>query len=225
MQHIDPYRKKPSQPRSEGTIEAIFEAAARILQTQGLGRFNTNAIARVAGVSIGTLYQYFPDKNAILIAMARRELNKVSQAIIGSINAELTPDDSELGRSVVRALLKAFGGRQRMRKVLIEALIANGLSDELTRPVEEVLQTILTRQSRSQGGYFKTLTPIGLYVMTRAMIGAIRSAVMEQSSHLGTAAFENELVKLFFYCAHSGSDDLPRFDQLPWSTPSIDKNP
>jgi AcrR family transcriptional regulator len=206
MQHVDPYRRKPRQSRSEETIEAIFEAAARILQAQRLDGFNTNAIAGVAGVSIGTLYQYFPNKNAILIAMSLRELDKVSHTIIRSINAESTSDDRELGRVVIRTLLKAFGGRQRMRKVLIEALIINGLFDELTKPVEKVVQTILTQQSRSQGGHFKTLTPIGLYVMTRAVIGTIRSAVMEQSAHLGTAAFENELVKLFLYCVYSGSD-------------------
>lgn len=205
-QPIDPYRKKPTQSRAEGTIEAVFEAAARILQTQGPDGFNTNAIAKLAGVSIGTLYQYFPNKNAVLIAMARRELDKVSQTVIRSIDAEFSSDDSELGRIVVRTLLKAFGGRQRMRKVLIEALIANGLSDELTRPIENVVQTILAQQSQSQREHFKELTPIGLYVMTRAVIGAIRSAVMEQSAHLGTSEFEDELVKLFLYYVRPGSD-------------------
>jgi AcrR family transcriptional regulator len=206
MQHIDPYRKKPVQSRSEGTVEAIFEAAARILQTQGPSGFNTNAVAKLAGVSIGTLYQYFPNKSAILIAIAQRELDKVSQAIIRDIDSEAASDDSELGRTVVRTLLKAFGGRQRMRKVLIEALIANGLSDELTQPIEKVVQAILAQHSQSPGKHFQMLTPIGLYVMTRAVIGTIRSVVMEQSAHLGTAAFEDELVRLFLYCVRPRSD-------------------
>lgn len=198
MQQIDTYRKKPKQSRAKNTIEAVFEAAARILQTQGLDGFNTNAIARLAGVSIGTLYQYFPNKNAILIAMARRELDNVSHTIIRSIDADFSAD-SELARAVVRALLKAFGGRQRMRKVLIEALIVSGLSDELTRPIETVVQNLLTQQSQSQGTHFRTLTPAGLYVMTRAVIGTIRSAVMEQSDYLETIAFEDELVGLLLY--------------------------
>ncbi|HDX8381081.1 TPA: TetR/AcrR family transcriptional regulator [Aeromonas salmonicida] len=200
MQEFDIYRKKPVQTRSEETVEAVYEAAARILQAQGLDRFNTNSIAKLAGVSIGTLYQYFPNKNAILIAMARRELNKVSQTIIRSIDLEIASDDNELARVIVRTLLKAFGGRQRMRKILIEALISNGLSDELTRPIEKVVQMMLTRQSQLPDKHVKTLTPINLYVMTRAVIGTIRSAVMEQSDYLGTVAFEDELVGLFFYC-------------------------
>ena len=199
MQPADPYRKTPRQSRSKETIEVVFEAAARILQTRALAEFNTNAIARLAGVSIGTLYQYFPNKNAILIAMAQRELDKVSQEIVSRVAAEYTRDASELARTVVRALLKAFGGRQRARKALIEALVANGLSDELAKPIDHVVRTILGQKPQSQGEHFKTLTPVALYVMTRAVIGTIRSAVMEQSDYLGTDAFEDELVKLFLY--------------------------
>jgi len=200
MKPIDSYRKKPIQVRSQETIEIIFEASARILQTKGLSEFNTNAVAKLAGISIGTLYQYFSNKNAILIAMARRELDKVSQKIIHNITIEYTADAEALGRVVVLALLKAFGGRQVARKVLIEALIANGLSDELSKPIEHVVQVIVDQQSQLGREQFMSLTPIGLYVMSRAVIGTIRSAVMEQSSYLGTEALEEELVKLFMYC-------------------------
>lgn len=202
MKPIDPYRKKPTQARSEETIEIVFEATARILQTQGLSEFNTNAVAKLAGISIGTLYQYFPNKNAILIAMARRELDKVSQKIIDSITAEYASDATTLARVVVRALLKAFGGRQVARKVLIEALIANGLSDELSKPIERVVQVIVEQQSKLGHQQFMRLAPIGLYVMSRAVIGTIRSAVMEQSAYLGTEALEDELVMLFLYCVN-----------------------
>lgn len=203
MQDTDLYRKKPVQSRSEATVEVIFEASAQILQTRGLDAFTTNAIAKLAGVSIGTLYQYFPNKRAILIAMAQRELNKVSQSIITNIGSEVVADDTELGRNIVRTLIQAFGRRQRMRKVLIEALIAYGLSDELTRPIENVIKSILSQHSQPFSEHFHMLPPIGLYVMTRAMIGTIRSAVMEQSAHLDTAIFEDELVRLFLYCMRS----------------------
>jgi len=67
-------RRSPRQARSRAACEAIVEAAAQILERDGPGALNTNAVAERAGVSIGTLYQYFPDKQAILIAAARREL-------------------------------------------------------------------------------------------------------------------------------------------------------
>ena len=66
-------RKQPRQARAHHTVEAIIEASARILEQQGDGAFTTNAVAELAGVSIGTLYQYFPDKDALLGALIARE--------------------------------------------------------------------------------------------------------------------------------------------------------
>jgi len=66
-------RKQPRQTRARHTVETIIEASARILEEQGHGGFTTNAVAELAGVSIGTLYQYFPDKNALLGALIARE--------------------------------------------------------------------------------------------------------------------------------------------------------
>ncbi len=64
-------RKQPVQARSQATCAAIKEAAARILVTRGIEALNTNLIAETAGVSVGTLYQYFPSKQAILAELIR----------------------------------------------------------------------------------------------------------------------------------------------------------
>lgn len=68
-------RRRPSQARSRATWDAIVEAAAQVLEREGPAGFNTSRVAERAGVSIGTLYQYFPDKQAILLAAAEREVS------------------------------------------------------------------------------------------------------------------------------------------------------
>ena len=66
-------RKTPLQSRSRATVDAVLSAAAHILESQGVGAMNTNAVAERAGVSIGSLYQYFASKDAILVALIERE--------------------------------------------------------------------------------------------------------------------------------------------------------
>ncbi|MEY8827225.1 TetR/AcrR family transcriptional regulator [Sedimentitalea sp. XS_ASV28] len=196
MQAMDSYRKFPKQARAKATVDAILEAAARILQADGAVAANTNAIARIAGVSIGTLYQYFPDKNAILIALARQELALTGKAVSARMVGTTQPAELvDPLRESIRALIQGFQGRLRTRKALIEALIANGLTDELTRPVDLAMGEILTNRPQSAAGA-QELRPVTVYVLTRAIVGAIRSAVMEESPHLGTQEFEDELVRL-----------------------------
>ena len=67
-------RKKPSQARSQVTVQAIVEATKRVLLQHGYAGVNTNRVAALAGVSIGSLYQYFSGKDALLLALLEDEL-------------------------------------------------------------------------------------------------------------------------------------------------------
>lgn len=73
-------RKRPAQRRSATTVDAIIEAAARILESAGLAGYNTNDIARLAGISVGSLYQYFPNKEAITNTLILREMTALLDA-------------------------------------------------------------------------------------------------------------------------------------------------
>ncbi|OUC60133.1 TetR family transcriptional regulator [Acinetobacter seifertii] len=88
-------RKRPRQARSVATFEAILEAAARILESLGFAGFNTNAVAELAGVSIGSLYQYFPSKDALIVELIRRERTKLSSHIVESIKQHEAVDLKE----------------------------------------------------------------------------------------------------------------------------------
>ncbi|OBV40983.1 TetR/AcrR family transcriptional regulator [Janthinobacterium psychrotolerans] len=81
--HAEP-RKRPSQARSIAAVAAMVEAAARIIETRGWAALTTNHVAERAGFSIGSLYQYFPSKEALLAELLRREraqlLREVRQA-------------------------------------------------------------------------------------------------------------------------------------------------
>lgn len=79
-QTISP-RKKPLQARSAFTVQAILDAAARVLASHSLDGFNTNRVAEVAGVSVGSLYQYFPNKDALIASLIAYEQDKLAQSV------------------------------------------------------------------------------------------------------------------------------------------------
>src|SRR5580698_8218315 len=70
-------RRRPQQRRARETVEAVLDAVIRILKREGSSAMTTNHIAEVAGVSIGSVYQYFPDKRAIFIALHERHIRQV----------------------------------------------------------------------------------------------------------------------------------------------------
>jgi AcrR family transcriptional regulator len=111
-------RKQPRQPRAAATMAAVVEASARILEEGGLGAFNTNAVAARAGVSIGSLYQYFPGKDAILANLVRREAEAFDAAL-----TEAVAQTGELGTSSAVALLAQVAvahqaSRPRLSRIL-----------------------------------------------------------------------------------------------------------
>lgn len=102
----NPPRRHAKQQRAHATLEAILEAAAQVLQRHGYARATTNRIAEVAGVSVGTIYQYFPDKDAIFDALMQREIVRLIATLQ---QADLKPRGSleSAVRNVLRTLVDA----------------------------------------------------------------------------------------------------------------------
>jgi AcrR family transcriptional regulator len=181
-------RRIPSQARSAETVALILEAAAQILEARGLAGFTTNAVAERAGVSIGTLYQYFADKNAVLLALARQQMQTTLEAVRRALEPAQDLDAEARVRAMVRVLIHAFGDRARARKAVIQAILAQGLGVEMMAPVTAFLA--------SGGAAPLPLSAEQLFVLSRSILGAIRAAVLEERPFLRSRVFEDEIVRL-----------------------------
>jgi AcrR family transcriptional regulator len=195
-------RRKPQRSNGRQTLETIFEATARILQSHGRAGLNTNAIADRAGISIGALYGYFPNKQSILLAMARRELDSIRDRVVAALadSADAEPDPV---RRAVRALIAGYNTRGRARRILMETLFAHGGSEEMARPVNEIALTLVVH---APGLFPHGVVPsaIGLFVLTRAVDAVIRTASYEAVDFLGSRTFEDEIVRLVYgYLGHA----------------------
>jgi AcrR family transcriptional regulator len=133
-------RKAPKQARSLETVKVIVEAAARVLEQTGLDGFSTNAVAERAGVSIGSLYQYFPRKEALIGALIVRE----TSLLIGDAEAAMAEPS---GAAALAALVQAAIAHQFRRPTLARLLDfeeARLPFDADTRQVGERFLTILS---------------------------------------------------------------------------------
>ena len=137
-------RKHPVQQRARMTMEQIVEAAAQLIEKRGLAGYNTNAIAAGAGISIGSLYQYFPHKDAIMVALARRETAALRSDIAA---ARLDPGSREALIRLIDATVRHQIRRPVLARVidLEEERLAKDGDDTVAGALRDAVESALRR--------------------------------------------------------------------------------
>ena len=165
-------RKIPRQARALATQEAIVEAAAHIIGSVGLGGFNTNAVAMRAGVSVGSLYQYFPNKDALMVALIQRglatQLATLAAAVASASSTAKLPD-------MVRLLVRAAMQHHHDNSLLATAidheearLPIQGILDRNLNLAGQMVRALLQRHAGEIG-------PINLDQATRTLPALVRA--------------------------------------------------
>ena len=115
-------RRRPVQARSVATVDAIVQAAAQVFARHGYAAGTTNRIADRAGVSIGTLYQYFPNKDAILIALIERHVQEGEELLVPLLRdlVEHPPAPHDALQRIFDALLELHAREPALHRVLFE---------------------------------------------------------------------------------------------------------
>ncbi|WP_429525214.1 TetR/AcrR family transcriptional regulator [Paraburkholderia youngii] len=122
-------RKQPRQARSRATVETILQSGARILSDEGWAGFTTNKVADLAGISIGSLYQYFPDKLSLVDAIRQRHLDDCLAVIRKSnINQQ---SSAKFVAHLVHAMVAAHSAYPGLHRVLLDEAPS---SDEYRNP-------------------------------------------------------------------------------------------
>ncbi len=197
-QQLDSMRKKPRQPRAWRTVATIFEATVQILARHGEGGLTTNRVAERAGVSIGTLYQYFPGMDAIILAMIdwrRRQIVADLEKMLAAAGAS-NDDPAVHTRLYIRTLVQAFGiPAPGTGPLLRRAWLLDHTPECIAMMQDTVALTHAALVQRAHPDY-PPPSPADLFVATRGVMGAIRAAVLEGSDLPGTQAFEDALTTI-----------------------------
>jgi len=187
-------RRNPNQARARDKLELIFEASMRILEKQGLEGLTTNRIAEVAGISIGTLYQYFSNKHEILMALGEREINATINRITKAFFQ--ANEEKDKLRLLVRAFLNAFDGRNQVRKILLDIVLSQRGMLGMEQSVNKVLTFLQSPMASQFLINVNKLTELDLFILSGAVTGVIRAALVRDTSLLSKTELEDRIVIL-----------------------------
>jgi AcrR family transcriptional regulator len=123
--------KNASQERSRATVDALIEATARILVKEGFDKASTNRIAEKAGVSVGSLYQYFPTKEALVAAVMQRHNQQLMQVARGAIGEIASLPMEQAVRKLVTAAIKSHRIDPKLHRVLAEQIPLTARRDNI----------------------------------------------------------------------------------------------
>jgi AcrR family transcriptional regulator len=195
-------RRQPTQARSQQTIQTLFKAAAQILDKEGEAGLSTNKVAAAAGFSIGTLYQYFPSKEVLVRAMAARGQDMVLQELEAYLSAlenhadVQRMDGRELLGKAIHILLRGFATGKGLSQTLIRLCWTLEQPDETANAVRQVADRLAIFFERITHPALQTPSAAQMFVLTRSVIGTLRSASLEKSPLLGSPAFEDALTQM-----------------------------
>ena len=189
-------RKQPRQARSRATVEAILDATARILVSHGYATASTNRIAEVAGISIGSLYQYFPSKEALVTALHRRHTEQMRATLLDMAASAAGAPLPVAARTLIHAVMAAHMIDPQLHRVLDEEVPRPDLADcrdELEASMRMMVKDLLLAHRASLLPLDIDLASLMLVQLVDALI---HTAVIARPEDARADAIEQEIVAI-----------------------------
>ncbi len=191
-------RRRPVQGRSQATVDALLAAAAQILARHGPDAATTNAIAERAGVSIGSLYQYFADKEALIDALAELHVAEMTEVLAGALAGAGEGTLTEEAGRIVAAIVAAHRVDPRLHHALHQVLprarmsAIDRLEDTVMTQVSALLQA---REGLTAAGAGRTAL-----VLVRALGGLVRTTIRRDPEWFADPALARVMTRMIVDC-------------------------
>lgn len=188
-------RKTPVQTRSSVTFEAILTAAIQVLLKQGYAKFTTARVADRAGVSVGSLYQYFPNKQALIREIVRRHVQRLTDAIC-EVALDTTRTPGEVLQRAVEAFFRAKLQNLPISIALRVPMTEVGYSDIVFELMTRVTQAVQQQVRRQYPELSAEHALLKAAVMVTALNGVSSSVLEQDPQKLKDPVLQNEALLL-----------------------------
>jgi AcrR family transcriptional regulator len=192
-------RKIPSQQRSQDTVEVILRATARILIKEGYDRASTNRIALAAGVSVGSLYQYFPSKEALVLALLKKHVNEMGALMRAEAAALAMAPMHEAIERAVRIMVAAHAVDPKLHKVLVEQVPRMGQLDGVEAVEEDMLDLVREYLRAKQDEIVPRDPELAAFIVVGIVEALTHQAVLKRPELLGDAFIREVSAAVYRY--------------------------
>jgi AcrR family transcriptional regulator len=186
-------RKLPQQERSKETVEAILIATAHILVKDGYDTASTNKIAEHAGVSIGSLYQYFPSKEAIVATLIEHHAGEMVSAIATKLKAVWNAPIEIALCELVNACIQANKVNPQLHKVLIEQVPRIGQLERVTEVEKQVTVLIHNYLEDKRNQIQPQNLNLAAFILAHTLESSIHNAVLKEPEFSLSEEFSREI--------------------------------
>ena len=185
-------RKIPRQARSSATIEAILTASIQVLLAVGVGRLTTTLVAQRAGVSVGTLYQYFPHKQALLFAVVERQFVLIEDAMSKAAERLRGQDLRTIAQGLASAWLDAKMADIVAARAIYGIAAEFDLSEHMGRAAGKLTALFGDLLASSPGAHFPDRDATA-FMLTALLGGAVRVVMESADAEQGLERLRQEL--------------------------------
>jgi AcrR family transcriptional regulator len=188
-------RKSPVQARSAATIDALHIAAIQVLTREGLGRCTTTRVAARAGISVGSLYQYYPNRDALLAAVLERHLDGVAGMVDHACRAHHGKPVSEMASGLIAAFLAVKLRDPKESKALYAVAGERGGAALVARVHGRMVAAITVMLDSAPDAHFDD-TAVTAAIALTAMVGPVRAFLEGHAPPNFEERLEAQLVQL-----------------------------
>lgn len=195
-------RRQPQQRRARHTVEAVLDAVVRILKREGFAAVTTNRVAEVAGVSIGSVYQYFPDKQAMFVALHERHVEAIDRMVAAKLLEHAASPLDTLLRAMVEAMVEAHQGDPDLYELLYSEVPhkAEGTRDFVVR-LHGVFRLAIAART-NELGRARDLDAV-VFVVTHMVEALSHGAVLRRPVGMSLAEAKEEAVRAVLAYLHA----------------------
>lgn len=197
-------RKIAVQDRSKATVDALLAATARVLVREGYDRASTNKIADAAGVSIGSLYQYFPTKEALVAAVIERHTGEMMDVIRNALVRVAPLPIPDAARELVKIMIDAHRIEPKLHRVLVEQIPRVGNLEDIERMDEEAMTLVRAYLDGHRDEIVIDDLDIAAFICVTSVEALTHAAVLRRPALLDNPRFVEEVAAMLTRYLTSG---------------------